>query len=74
MFLVDPCGKLNESLKFFYEKMKDHETLFIIDDCAASKDIVKKRNTLAELAFSGRYAKISMWVFDAEVQRSTKGF
>ena len=42
MFLVDPGGKLNESLKFFYEKMNGHETVFIIDDCAANKDTEKK--------------------------------
>ena len=74
VFLVDPGEKLNESLKFFYEKMKGHETLFIIDDCAASKDIVKKRNTLAELGFSGRHAKISIWVLTQKYNAVLKDF
>ena len=40
---------------------KGEPTLFIIDDCSATKALTKK-DMLSELAFSGRHADISVWV------------
>jgi hypothetical protein len=37
-------------------------TLYIIDDCSASRALTKKRDMLSELAFSGRHAEQSIWV------------
>ena len=41
---------------------KDRPCLFLIDDCAATKALTKKKDMLSELAFSGRHAGASVWV------------
>ena len=81
IFLVDlgspertKGSQLNDYLKFFYEKLSGHECLFIIDDCSHQKDIVQKRNILAELAFSGRHANISVWVLTQKYNAVLKDF
>ena len=54
-FIVcDVEGKLNEWIKLFRNTLKFRQTLFIIHDCSAEGDIDKNRDTLSELAFSGR--------------------
>ena len=40
----------------FYLVFKGEPTLFIIDDCSATKALTKKRDMLSELAFSGSHA------------------
>ena len=62
IYIANPRDKLNELLEYFYNQFQGEETLFIIDDCSAEKDIVKKRNTLSMIAFSGRHVKISVWI------------
>ena len=37
-------------------------TLIILDDCAVSKDFKNRSNKFIELAFSGRYKGLSVWV------------
>ena len=41
---------------------KGELTLFIIDDCLATKALTKKKDMLSELVFSGSHADISVWV------------
>ena len=55
-------GKLNEWIRLFKDTLKGHQTLFIIDDCPAEGEINKKRDSLSELAFSGRHRNHSLWV------------
>ena len=56
VFIVcDVEGKLNERIRLFRNRLKGHQTLFIIDDCSAEGEINKKRDTLSQLAFSGRH-------------------
>jgi len=62
IYLVDPSNNLSEYLEFFYKAFEGTQTLFIIDDCSAEQDIVKKRKTLTKLAFSGRHAGITVWL------------
>ena len=54
--------KLQELLRLFFNKYAGHPTLYIIDDCSATKELTKKRDMLSELAFSGRHAEQSVWV------------
>ena len=54
--------KLQELLRVFFNKYAGSETLYIIDDCSATKELTKKKDMLSELAFSGRHAKQSVWV------------
>ena len=72
--IVNPDNKLNECLEYYYDLMKGNETLFIIDDCSAEKDIVKKRNTLSMLAFSGRHVNISVWILTQKYNAVLKDF
>ena len=43
-------------------KFAGEPTLYIIDDCSATKELTKKKDMLSELAFSGRHASQSVWV------------
>jgi hypothetical protein len=74
IFIVNPGNKLNECLECYCNLLKGYETLFIIDDCSAEKDIVKKRNTLSMLAFSGRHVNISVWVLTQKYNAVLKDF
>ena len=53
---------LQELLCLLFEKYAGSPTLYIIDDCSATKELTKKKDTLSELAFSGRHANQSVWV------------
>ena len=65
--IVNPVSKdghemLQELLRFFFNKNAGSPTLYIIDDCSATKELTKKKDMLSELAFSGRHAEQSVWV------------
>ena len=66
VFVIDLSRGRSESLhawlRIFFELFQGEPTLYIIDDCSASKALVQKRNMLSELAFSGRHAGQSVWV------------
>ena len=62
VFIVDPGDRLQEYLRAFYSVFAGESTLYIIDDCSASKALTKKKDMLSELAFSGRHADQSVWV------------
>ena len=49
-------------------------TMIILDDCAASKDVKIKTNDLVNLAFSARHKGISVWVVDSANDEYRKGF
>ena len=74
IFIINPGNRLNECLEYYYELLKGYETLFIIDDCSSEKDIVKKRNTLSMLAFSGRHVNISVWILTQKYNSVVKDF
>ena len=60
--IVNEEEKLQELLRMFFKKYAGHSTLYIIDDCSATKELTKKKDMLSELAFSGRHAEQSVWV------------
>ena len=62
VYVLDPGERLHDYLRALYLVFKGEPTLFIIDDCSATKALTKKRYMLSELAFSGRHADISVWV------------
>jgi len=62
LYLVDPGERLHDYLRFFYQMFQGEPTLYIIDDCSASKALTKKKDMLSELCFSGRHAAQSVWV------------
>ena len=60
--MPDGTEKLQELLRLFFDKLAGKPTLYIIDDCSATKELTKKKDMLSELAFSGRHADQSVWV------------
>ncbi|MEW8512041.1 MAG: ATPase/DNA packaging protein [Candidatus Thiodiazotropha sp.] len=60
--LINGEEKLQELLRMFFNKYAGSTTLYIIDDCSATKELTKKKDMLSELAFSGRHAEQSVWV------------
>ena len=60
--IVNGEEKLQELLRMFFKEYAGSPTLYIIDDCSATKELTKKKDMLSELAFSGRHAEQSVWV------------
>lgn len=54
--------KLQELLRLCFNKYAGSPTLYIIDDCSATKQLTKKKDMLSQLAFSGRHAEQTVWV------------
>ena len=59
--MPDGTERLQELLRLFFDKQAGKPTLYIIDDCSAIKELIKKKDMLSELAFSGRHADRSVW-------------
>lgn len=55
-------------------KSKDHQTLFIVDDCANLWESKNKCTKLTELAFSGRHYGISVWLLTQKYNAVVKDF
>ena len=49
-------------------------SLIILDDCAASKDVKKRTNELVNLAFSARHRGLSVWVLTQQMTSISKPF
>ena len=62
VYVLDPGERLHDYLRAFYRVFMGEPTLYIIDDCSATKALTKKKTMLSELAFSGRHADQSVWV------------
>ena len=60
--ILNPGDRLQEYLRALFFMFAGEPTLYIIDDCSASKALTKKKDMLSELAFSGRHASQSVWV------------
>lgn len=62
VYVLDPGERLHDWLRLFYKLFQGESALYIIDDCSATKALTQKKDTLSELAFSGRHAEQSVWV------------
>ena len=49
-------------------------TLIILDDCAASKDVKGRTGELVHLAFSARHIGISVWVLTQKMTAISSSF
>ena len=72
LIAYDLEGKVNQWIKLCTNALKDHQTLFIIDDCSAEGEINKKRDALSELAFWGRHRNHSLWVLTQKYNSVSK--
>ena len=53
---------------------KRTNTLIILDDCAASRNVKQRTNELVNLAFSAGHKGISVWVFTKQMTSIAKPF
>ena len=70
--VCDVEGKLNEWIKLFRKTLRFRKTLFIIDDCSAEGEKIKKRDALSELDFSGQHSNHYLWVLTQKFNSITK--
>ena len=49
-------------------------TIIVLDDCAASKDVKGRTGELVKLGFSARHASISVWVLTQQLSSIVKPF
>ena len=61
-------------LKFASFAFEGTNTLIILDDCAASKDVKGRTGQLVKLGFSARHAGISVWVLTQQLSSIAKPF
>ena len=64
-------GKLVEARELVFEGTN---TLIILDDCAASKDVKGRTGQLVNLSFSVRHIGISVWVLTQKITSITASF
>lgn len=62
VFLINPKKELFEYIEKLSTLLAGEETLFIVDDVIANEKLDKKRQSLLELAISGRHRKHSLWL------------
>jgi len=74
VYVIDPGERLHDCLRAFYKLFQGEPTLYIIDDCSATKALTKKKDMLSELAFSGRHAMQSVWVLTQKYNSVLKDF
>jgi hypothetical protein len=74
VYIVNPGERLLDWLKTLFKIFRRQPTLYIIDDCAAEKDMGKKRSMLSKLAFSGRHARQTIWVLSQRFNAVPKDF
>lgn len=62
VFCIEPEGKLFEWIEKLSRVLENQETLFIVDDMIADESLDKRRQSLLDLAISGRHRKHSLWL------------
>lgn len=61
-------------LRFLTFLFEGTNTLFVLDDCAATKDVKGRSNQLVSLAFSAMHLGISVWVLTQQCTSITKPY
>ena len=61
-------------LRFASFYFEGTNTLIVLDDCAASKDVKGRTEELVKLGFSARHAGISVWVLTQQLSSIEKPF
>jgi hypothetical protein len=62
IFCIEPKDKLFDWIERLGTLLAGEETLFIVDDVIADESLDKRRQSLLELAISGRHKKHSLWL------------
>ncbi|PFX30568.1 G-protein-signaling modulator 2 [Stylophora pistillata] len=73
LFILAPIqNQIDVFLKLISYAYEGTNTLIILDDCAASKDVRQRKNEPVNLAFSARHKGISVWVLTQEMTSIAK--
>ena len=72
--IIPEQNQINDFLKLISFAFEGTNTLIILDDCAASKDVKIKTNELVNFAFSARHKGISVWVLTQQMTSIAKAF
>ena len=62
VFLIEPGGKLFEWIRLLSGLLLGYTTLFILDDVIADESLDKRRQSLLDLAISGRHRDHYLWM------------
>ena len=62
VYLIEPRDKLFEWIEKLSNYFVGEETLFIIDDIISDETLDKKRQSMLELAISGRHRNHTLWL------------
>ena len=62
VWLIEPKDNLYQWIEKLSQFLTRFETLFIIDDIIANKDLNKRRQLLLELSISGRHRSYYLWL------------
>ena len=62
VWLIEPKDNLYQWIGKLSQYLTRVETLFIIDDIIANKDLNKRRQPLLELSISGRHRSCCLWL------------
>lgn len=74
LVFIPKQDEVEKYLKFSVDLFEGTNTLIILDDCAASKDVKERSNELVDMAFSARHKGISVWVLTQQFTSITKSF
>lgn len=74
IYIINPRDRLDDVLRLCHELFTGESTLYIIDDCSATKAITQKKHMLSELAFSGRHTDQSVWILTQKYNSVLKDF
>ena len=66
--------QVEEWLKLASFSFEGTNTLIVLDDCAALKDLKVRTGKLVNLGFSARHAGISVWVLTQQLSSIAKPF
>ena len=72
--LSPPQDQINDYLKLVTYVFEEANSLVILDDCAALRDVKQRSNELVNLAFSARHKGISVWVLTQQMTSIAKPF
>ena len=72
--LMCPQHEVEVLLKLVPFFLEGTNTLLILDDCAASKDVKGRTGQLVNFAFSARHIGISVWVMTQKITSITASF
>lgn len=72
----DLVNTLNHLIKIHSKggKLSGKNSLIIIDDCSAEKDLNKHRTSLSKIAFSGRHSNLTTWFITQRYVSAPKDF